>query len=173
MGRFRAAGSTVEVSFDDTEALLLRQLLHEMLELLDDGEEPPSDPLADAVGISTATSPPEDPVLARLLPDGYRDDAEASSEFRRYTERGLRQAKRANAARALASLDGSGELDDDDAHAWLTALNDMRLALGTRLGVTEEADEPAEDDPRAYGFAVYDYLTWLQETLVQAMSTRS
>ncbi|MDP9418193.1 MAG: DUF2017 domain-containing protein [Actinomycetota bacterium] len=169
MGRFRATGGGVRAAFDEAEVLLLRQLLHELLELLDDGDEPADDPLADALGIGTSTSAPDDPVLARLFPDAYRDDPEAAADFRRYTERGLRQTKRANAARALASLAGPRDLDGDDARAWLAALNDMRLALGTGLGVTEDMDPPL-DDPR---FAVYDYLTWLQETLVQALTARS
>ncbi len=182
MGAFRPTGDGVEMSLDETEAGVLRQLLVELLELLEDDEdETSSDPLADALGIGTATKPPDDPVLARLFPDGYRDDPEAAGEFRRYTERGLRQLKRANAQRAWATLPGDAGvhalIDVDDAPAWLATLNDMRLAIGTRLGITDdserEIDALPDDDARAYPFAVYDHLTYLQDTLVQALMTRS
>jgi len=89
-------------------------------------------------------------VLARLLPDGYRDDAEAAGEFRRYTEPALRNAKYQAAQEMLDTLPESGgriQLTRDQALSWLKALNDVRLALGVRLGVTEEFEEavgPAE-----------------------------
>lgn len=183
MGRFRAGRGGVQARLDDTDVALLRQLLGELLELLGDDqtEDDGDDPLAAAVGIGTATKAPGDPVLARLFPDGYSDDPEASADFRRYTERGLRDTKRANVRAALATLDelderGRARLDRQVAQAWLGALNDMRLAIGTRLDIGEDWDEQAaglpDDDPRAYVFAVYDHLTWLQETLVQALLAR-
>ncbi len=174
----RAKGGGVNVWLDELDVALLRRVAEEMLELLGEGaeSEADADPLAAAVGIGTATSAPEDPALARLLPDAYPDDADASAEFRRYTETGLRQRKQ-DAARTV--LDTLGEprrrtrLDAEQAQAWLTALNDARLALGTRLGVTEDLqelyDSLPEDDARIYGFAVYDHLTHLQESLVQSL----
>ena len=178
MRRFRAArGGGVVVSLDDVDASILRQLLAELLELLSGEDEPAqTDPLAAAVGIGTSTKTPDDPVLARLFPDGYRDDPDAAGEFRRYTELSLRESKQANARAMLAALDsatGRLTLDEAQGQAWLTTLNDLRLAIGTRLGVTEEWGEefdalPAED-PRRYVYAVYDHLTFLQESLVQAL----
>jgi hypothetical protein len=176
--RFRAArGGRVSVTFDEAAAALLGELLTQLLDLLDEGEEGTAqDPLDAAVGIGTATRAPEDPALARLLPDGYREDPEAAADFRRYTEPGLREAKRAAARTALETLAHVGArqtLTEHQAQAWLRALNDLRLALGTRLEVTEDWDHRlaglAEDDPRYYAHAVYDHLTWLQETLVQAL----
>lgn len=123
----------------------------------------------------------------RLFPDGYQEDDEAASDFRRYTERGLREAKAGTAATVLASLATAEgfderktrdktrvELDADQAEAWLRTLTDLRLALGTRLGVTE-GDEDVwaslpEDDPRRHIHDVYDWLGWLQETLVRTLS---
>jgi hypothetical protein len=175
--RGRHGGVTVRL--DEIETALLRQIADEMLALLDEGADTPAadeDPLAAAVGIGTATSAPDDPALARLLPDAYADDPEAAAEFRRYTETGLRERKRAAARTLLATLGEPGRkvhLDAEQAQAWLGALNDARLTLGTRLGVTEDLDELFEDmddaDPRMYGFAVYDHLTYLQEALVQAL----
>jgi hypothetical protein len=116
------------------------------------------------------------PALARLFPDAYLDDVGSSAQFRRFTERSLRETKLAHAATAIETLRRSGDkvtLSADDAVAWLGALNDVRLALGTRLGVTEEAlaefAELPEEDPRAATYHVYDWLTFLQESLVRAV----
>ena len=113
-----------------------------------------------------------DPVRQRLFPDGYRDDEDAAAEFRELTEAGLRDDKAARAERCRAELPaGSGRATTgrpDAAERWLTVLNDLRLALGTRLGVTE--DEPADidpADPRAQSWVVYYWLTTLQDGLVQ------
>jgi Domain of unknown function (DUF2017) len=119
---------------------------------------------------------PEDPVLARLLPDGYRDDPEAAEEFRRYTEPALRSAKHAAAQEMLDTLPDSGgriQLTQDQALSWLKALNDVRLALGVRLGVTEDFEEQwarlKPDDPQWTAFEVYAWLGAVQESLVQAL----
>jgi hypothetical protein len=179
VGGFRAARGrdAVVVSLDEIDITVLRSVLDELLELLDDGApEADADPLAAALGIGTSTKPSDDPVLARLFPDGYRDDDEAASEFRRYTEVGLRETKRAQARTVLATLDagpGKHTLDRDGAQAWMVSLNDLRLAIGTRLEITEDWDEQVaaldEDDPRRYAYAVYDHLTFFQESLVQAL----
>ena len=122
-------------------------------------------------------TPPEDPVLARLLPDGYRDDPESAGEFRQYTEPALRSAKYAAAQEMLATLPDEGgriQLTKDQALSWLKALNDVRLALGVRLGVTEEFEDQwsrlKPDDPQWTAFEVYAWLGAVQESLVQAMS---
>ncbi len=120
---------------------------------------------------------PEDPVLARLLPDAYRDDPEAAGEFRRYTEPALRSAKHAAAQEMLDTLPEVGgriQLTQDQALSWLKALNDVRLALGVRLGVTEDFEEQwarlKPDDPQWTAFEVYAWLGAVQESLVQALS---
>ena len=175
MGAFRRERSGVTLRLEPEQAGLLRELLGQLLELLGDPEPSSTDPLAAAVGIGTATAPPQDPALARLLPDAYTDDPAAASDFRRYTEPDLRRSKREAAQRALATLPATRKrrLGEEEAQAWLRALNDLRLALGTRLGVSEDLDrmlaDLPEDDPRLYSFAVYDHLTYLQESLVQAL----
>jgi hypothetical protein len=121
-------------------------------------------------------TPPEDPVLARLLPDAYGDDPEAAGEFRRYTEPGLRSGKVAAAQTVLATLPAGGgrvRLSAGDAEAWLRSLNDVRLALGVVLGITEDYESEFgaldPEDPRQAYLHVYDFLTFLQETLVRAL----
>lgn len=170
----RRRDGRVEVFLDTDASRLLAGVLREMLALLEQDAPEALDPLAAQVGIGSSTQPPEDAALRRLLPDGYADDPAAAGEFRRYTELGLRERKRDAARTALAGLEGAGPLTlaHDDLLAWLTALNDARLALGTRLDIDEDwgdrLDTLAEDDPELYSYAVYEYLTEMQERLVRA-----
>jgi hypothetical protein len=121
-----------------------------------------------------------DPALARLLPTANRQDDEVAAEFRRLTETGLRQRKAAALETAAELLRGEDKirLDAGQSRAVLAALTDVRLVLGERMGLRTDEDvqvlEAAAqdldpDDPLAYALAVYDFLTWLQETLASAM----
>jgi hypothetical protein len=173
------------------EAKLLRDLARQVEELVGGDEDPAGGQdvmqppgqqagdtnLEDMLGLTGDTEPPDDPALARLLPDAYRDDPAASSEFRRYTERDLRAGKMDSARTVLATLPEDGgriTLSAEEAHAWLRALNDIRLALAVRLGIAEEMpadlDKMTPEDPRYAVFAVYDWLTGIQDSLVQALS---
>ncbi|MGH3194555.1 MAG: DUF2017 family protein, partial [Streptosporangiaceae bacterium] len=88
---FHRSHGRIGVRFDTAEAALLRKLFGELVELLDDGKGGTGDdPLASALGTLEPRSAPEDPAVARLFPDAYRDDAESASDFRRYTEGDLR-----------------------------------------------------------------------------------
>ncbi|MDP9431978.1 MAG: DUF2017 domain-containing protein [Actinomycetota bacterium] len=179
---FRRIRGSIELRLTHGEAGVLRELLENLLQLLDPtdaagGGPAPADPLEAIVGFSAVPAErPADPVLARLLPDAYADDPEASADFRRYTEMDLRAAKTAAARTALAGLQSADRrrltLSAEGGEAWLTALNDIRLALGTRLGVTEESDaEPVDPrNPRASLLQVYGWLGWLQESLVIALA---
>ena len=178
-----------------TEASLLRSLVGQVMALIasGDAEVLPSpegrgaaDDLAALEALLLEPSPgearpapsaPADPVLARLLPDGYRDDPEAAGEFRKYTEPALRSAKQQAAQQMLDTLPDTGgriQLSHDQALAWLKALNDVRLALGVRLDVTEEFEEqwaPLDaQDPQWTAFEVYAWLGAVQESLVQALN---
>jgi hypothetical protein len=138
---------------------------------------PSPDELERMLGFSGNVELPDDPVLARLLPDAYSDDPEASAEFRRYTEESLRAGK-INAARAvLASLPAGGGdvvLSESECQMWLKALNDVRLALGVRLGITDENEDPlgsvSVDDPRSAYLWVYQWLAYLQDSLIESLS---
>jgi Domain of unknown function (DUF2017) len=169
-------------SLQPGEASLLRSLVGQVLSLI----APDAPPAADDTGgllasldaeLAGETGAPDDPVLARLLPDGYRDDPESAQEFRRYTESGLRSVKQQAAQVMLDTLPDEGgriQLTSDQAQAWLKALNDVRLALGVRLGVTEEFEEQWDqmeaDDPQRAAFEVYAWLGAVQESLVQALA---
>jgi Domain of unknown function (DUF2017) len=144
------------------------------------GEEdavPDTGQLEAMFALSDSALPPDDPVLARLLPDAYPDDPAAAGEFRRYTESGLRSGKVAAARTVLDTLpEGGGRvrLSPDEAQAWLRSLNDIRLALGVRLEVTEDRDamleRAGEGGAQAAGLWIYDWLTLLQETLIEALA---
>jgi len=113
----------------------------------------------------------DDPVLQRLYPVAYPDDEDRETEYRLLV-RGELQSSHAAALTALEETADAERLDEEQLLAWMRAVNDVRLVLGTRLDVTEEGEErPTDpDDPRTTAFAVYDYLTWLQGTIVEALS---
>ncbi|HEU4942207.1 MAG TPA: DUF2017 family protein [Gaiellaceae bacterium] len=145
----RAADGGVRVELPEDERDLLRQVAGELRALLDDE--------------------PEDPSLRRLYPTAH-DDAEREQEYRELTRDQLVTGRR----RSLDVLRETADrelLAPEEADAWLRALNDARLVLGTRLDVTEDYDWDALDEttPRAQELALYAYLSWLQEQLVEAL----
>ena len=187
------------ITFTSQEAHVLINLTEQLLELLAEGEGQSHqvDPLLHLVGISSSDSLPEDPVLRRLLPNAY-DDEKAAGEFRRYTEHGLREKKKAHALTIYEALvpqdeDWSGDTPlekgsieisfaQDDAMAWLGGLNDLRLALAVRLGIGAEKDAPTpqeqqkkyelmvDSDPMKAVYAVYSWIGWLQQSLLEALT---
>ncbi|MGH3362206.1 MAG: DUF2017 domain-containing protein [Nocardioides sp.] len=188
--RHRRSGAII-ATFTGFEADLLRSLASQLVELLRNEAAVPregADPFEAMMDFSGPTSEPDDPVLARLFPTAYRDDEEAAAEFRRFTEGTLRDGK---AAGAIAIIDGleeaglPGELQEEGlmidvelapgtAETWLRSFTDLRLALATRLEV-EEGDEGywaslPDDDPRAQAHDIYEWVGFLQETLVDALT---
>ena len=120
---------------------------------------------------------PQDPVLARLLPDAYQDDPKAAGEFRKYTESSLREAKKYFAQVVLDTVPENGgriHLTGDQARDWMRALNDVRLMFGVRLEITEDFEEQlAALDPRDPVIPAFEFYGWLgavQESLVQALA---
>jgi hypothetical protein len=158
MKPFRSArGGDVVARLDPAEAGIVGLLLDQLEQLLD----------ADAVDVSG------DPVIARLFPEGHRGDPEMAADYRELTESSLRSGKTDDLAMVRATLpDGGGEvrLDPDQAAAWLRCTNDLRLALGTRLDISEDTEPPeeiaGEEDQQ---LAVYYWLTVLQGSLVDAL----
>ncbi|MCJ1698205.1 DUF2017 domain-containing protein [Rathayibacter festucae] len=171
MRSFRRDSSGAAVArFDREEAGILRHLAGEMLELLDRG---------------TSEDARNDPALARLLPDAYRDDEEAAAEFRRFTAPDLAGRKMDDARAITAALDageGSGHarvfaglgevavrLEPPQALSWLRGLTDMRLALAARLGIVDTDEVEPEDETGQAIRAVYDWLGSVQDGLVRAI----
>jgi len=185
--RHRRSGTSV-ATFTVFEADLLRSLAAQLIELLrNESAIAPveSDPLERLLDFTGPTTEPEDPVLARFFPTAYPDDEESAGEFRRFTESALREGKAGAASTVIDTLEEAGlppepedglfidvELDDAAAMTWMRSFTDMRLAIATRLGV-EEGDEDywatvPDDDPRAQVHDIYDWLGYLQETLVRS-----
>ena len=176
-GFTRHGNNDYVANFSASESEVLVNLVEQIIELLGERTDNHSDdPLAAMVGITSHDSPPDDEVLLRLLPNAYANQVDAS-EFRRYTELTLRAKKSAHAMSMRIDLksspDGCIEVDHEGANAWLGAMNDIRLALGVRLKVQENSHEDLEilapDDPMRGVYAVYSWLGWLQESLIQAL----
>ena len=164
------------------EAALLGNLVTSMLGMLEERESSsPADELEEITGMRTGNSqPPQDETMKRLLPDFYRSQTghpagsatteSLNSALRSLHEPEIIDAKRQAAQRVLQTIPQGGgrfELTEDDAHAWVAAVNDVRLALGTMLDIRPDGPErlPA-DHPMAGHFDVYQWLTVLQEYLV-------
>ena len=158
MKPFRRRDGHLVARLVDAEAGIVGLLLDQLEQLL------AADP-ADSGG---------DPVMERLLPPGHATDPEIAADYRDMTEAGLRSGKADDLATVRATLPPEGgevRLDDEQARAWLRTTNDLRLALGTRLGVTAET-EPPEDpaDEEGSQLAVYYWLTAVQGSLVDALA---
>jgi hypothetical protein len=170
----RGGKARLVASLDPQEAAVLRGLVGEIRQMLAGrSAENPADELAVLTGMRTGPSTlPDDRVLARLLPDFTTDDPDLAAGLRTLHEPELIEAKDAAATVVLETLPEPGgrvELTPDQADAWLTALNDVRLALGTALDVSEDMpEELPPDDPRSAHLGVYHWLTFVQDALVQA-----
>ena len=163
--RNRASG--VDVVLEAGEAAVLTRLCEELTTLMSEADEP---------------SEEADPVLERLFPRAYLDptEEEAETDWQRFAHGDLVDGRR----RALATMEGTLAgaeirrsryeltLDEEQAQAWLSVLNDARLALGTRLDVKEDMDlsELDADDPETAPFAVYWWLGVLEERLIDVLS---
>lgn len=170
----RGARARAVATFDAQEASVLRGLVSEVRQMLAGRTaDSPADELATLTGIRTGPATrPSDRVLARLLPDFTTEDADLAAGLRQLHEPELVEAKDRAAADVLDSLPSGGgrvELTPEQADVWLAALNDVRLALGTALDVSEDGtDTVTPDDPRAAHLGIYQWLTFVQDTLVQA-----
>ncbi|CAM5226582.1 MULTISPECIES: DUF2017 domain-containing protein [Streptomyces] len=190
-------GGGAAVALDDVEISIIRSLAVQLLELIGPGPgaDTPDDPLAELFA-EGPSEPPADPVLRRLFPDAYSDPEEApaspaeaeerrahSAEFRRFTENDLRAGKRESALGVIRSLDALAPVDEggavlklspEQSRQWLGALNDLRLAIGSRLEITDEDDTDLlyrlpDEDPRKPMVMAYLWLGGLQETLVTTL----
>jgi hypothetical protein len=167
-------GGGVEVRIGALPATLIRSVISNVRDML---EPPPAaDPLEELVGMrSQPLAPPEDPALARLLPAAYTEDDDAA-RWRQRMDDDLRRTKQAAADLLLSQLPEEGgklRLTEDDAASWLTALNDLRLVLGVRLGISDNPDEmqlPEEGSPQLAMWVVYNLVTDVQGELLDALA---
>ena len=171
----RTATGRVVLRVDDVERGLLMSVARQVMDLVQPAEaSPDQDPLAAQVGwVDADVGISDDPAVARLLPDAY-DDPDDAREFRRFTENDLRQSKMQHAMTVVEEIERSGEkVAVTSTDSWLGLLNDARIAIGTRIQISEDNHEELaglpDDDPRSGLFHVYDWLTFLQESLVRCM----
>ena len=190
---FKRKGDRFVARLDSLEREVVAGLLEQTREFLapapraETGD--PFDDLVASMGMPSfqeATDPrlegPRDPALERLLPPAHREDEAVAAEFRRLTEQGLRERKTANLTTAIDALrDADGDkvvLSAAQAQALVVALTDVRLLLGERLGLrtdddaeelAQRLDDADQDDPAMLLAAYYDFMTWLQESLTQAL----
>lgn len=177
-----AEGPRFRSVLDPHEAALLKNLVGSMIGLLDERESSsPPDELEQITGMKTGnTERPDNTTLQRLLPDFSKPDDGASESaeslnaaLRSLHEPEIIEAKRAAAQQLLATVPDDGgrfELTEEAANAWIAAVNDIRLALGTMLDVRPDGPDRLPDDhPLAPHFDVYQWLTVLQEYLVLAL----
>jgi Domain of unknown function (DUF2017) len=145
----RTRDGDFRLRLSDAERDLLRRLSAELLDLLADE--------------------PDDPTLRRLRPSAYEYDPEAEGEYRRLMQAELEEGRR-EVLRVFSETADRERLTAEELDAWLRALTDLRLALGTRLDVTEDtyAQDIDPRDPAAYELSVFAYLSWLQEQAVEA-----
>lgn len=191
MKKFKRRGQVISTHLSAYEVELLSSLVSQLVDMVSEGEpddfavsDEPGDPFAAwAQDLEADPSQPEvsdDPVLQRLFPNAYPHDAEAASDFRRFTERDLKTKKIAEAQVVLTRLVETGQgaqdvrIPAEEVDQWLRTLTSVRLAVATRLGISdadsaEELAQLPEHDPRAFMLSVYDWLGFAQETLISAL----
>ena len=158
-GPFERRRGSVEVTLTEPEADLLRSVVAQMSDVLE--------------------APGELPYTTRLFPPAYPDDDGAQAEFASMTAADLIDGKRRSVAAMTRSIARGAlrrgawrlTLTTEETDDWLAVLNDARLTLGTRLGVTEETYERGfpEDHPDSPAYEVFRYLGWLEEHLVETL----
>lgn len=162
----------ITISLEAAEREVLGQLFDQMRQLLHElNAQETSDPLEAMLGMNGSTQISDDPALARLFPNGYSDDEHASADFRRFTEQDLRQQKIAALSDVRENLndhENPTTVSPQQAQSWLKAVNDLRLVLGTRMEITQESYFDFDSDEPEVN--LYNYLTYLQGTLIDALS---
>ncbi len=192
MGPFHRSEDQLIADFDDFETTILLTLVTDLTSLLESNnpanddevslEQDPDDPFAfwarDLEVDPDQPEEPEDPALRRLFPTAYSHDAQAASDFRRFTQHGLYESKltdlavvRADLA-TIAGTEGTAVIADDHVDGWLKSLTSVRLVLGSRVGADDEDQDLSDldpDDPRARLVDLFNWLGYVQESLVEAL----
>jgi hypothetical protein len=182
MSQFASKDGVFSLALKIDEAHVMINLVEQLLELLGEGDflhhYDENDPFAQLMAMQEERTTPEDPVLKRLLPNAYADP-EAADDFRRYTEPALRLNKQSALRVVRESLTTIVDREEDglitnlDPQIWLKTINDLRLALSVRLEINEESfakfENMPDEDPQKGIFAVYFWLGWLQENLLELL----
>jgi hypothetical protein len=187
MGEFKGAATNgdLTIALSNDELHILINLVEQLLELLGErdfahhyqSDDPFAQLMAATLGnIESPIEQPDDPVLRRLLPNGYADP-ESAAEFRKYTEGSLRTLKQKHLLYLREQLVfpvdhelPKADIAITDPTQWLIAINDLRLALAVRLEIDEEAyakyETMLDSNPQKHLYAVYYWLSAIQENLI-------
>ena len=150
----RRRDGSIGVGLRDNEREVLRSLLGQLRML---------------VRAETSTAVDETSLVRRLFPTAHPSDADREHEYQEMVRGPLVEQRLASIDTVEQTLD-SDTLDEDTAGCWMRTLNDLRLVVGTRLDVSEDQTEIDIDDPDAQLHAVYDYLGFLVDRLVVALT---
>jgi hypothetical protein len=145
----RSRDGAYELNLPEPERALVANLVDQLREVLTAGTDEPS--------------------VRRLFPTAYNEDPERDREYQQLVRDELLERRLAALGTVEDTID-EGRLDEEQLSGWLTALNDLRLVLGTRLDVSEDLREVHVDDPDAAAYAVYDYLGYLVSEVVDALA---
>lgn len=141
------------LNLDDEQRHLLRRLIGEVRELITSGAS-------------------DDAKMRRLFPPAYTDDEALDSEYQRLMREELVASRLSSISMVdefLAATDGRA-MSTAEVEAFASSLNAVRLILGTLLGVADDADDTDRSD--SPDFALYQYLSWLVDSAVNALMTR-
>ncbi|MFT4218308.1 MAG: DUF2017 family protein [Micropruina sp.] len=184
MSRFRRSGGQLLIRLADYEEAVLESMVEQLITLLEgDGVQVASDdPFArwEADMAAPTDLDSSDPVIARLFPPAYRDDAAAEQEFRRFTQNAQRRTKIEQAQLVLnALLESNGGRDPVvvrrvDVEAWVKTITAVRLTLSVRLGIETAADideleQLDPDEPRGVLYGMYEWLGYFLEGLIDKL----
>ena len=149
----RRSDGSIEVAFPDWLREEIGNLLGQLRQLM-------------------TTDAPADDRLERLFPPAYPDDAESEAEYQGFMRVELVSSRLAAIDKVEATLYDE-QINDQQLTAWMAAINDVRLVLGTLLGVTEEMDHASLDDkdPNFGGFLLYDQLTFVLGEIIEVLAT--
>lgn len=181
---------SLRLRLDYDEAHLLDQLVGQLIDLLrsHSGTALDPDPLFASLEVGGSDEPPADPALARLFPDAYAEEADAS-QFRRVTEQGLLNRKLQDALTVsgelgVESASGLGGNDEGEPApieveisvqtlpVWVRTLTALRLAIAARIGLAEAEDHArlGEDDATRGTVLVYDWLAAIIDSILRIVS---
>lgn len=114
------------------------------------------------------SSGPGDPAYERLFPPAYLDDPDKDQVFAEMVHDDLAEARLASAA-VLERTANADRLDEEEVGGWLSALNDARLVLGARLGLSEGTDPSTAAADNRQDYELFRFLSYLVQHLVIAV----
>jgi len=149
-----ARGGGYQLRLAAEERALLTALPPQLISLLDEAGEAEPDELPVA--------------LRRLFPPAYTTDPDAERGFVSMTREDLLEHHRESLETMSATAEATW-LDQNQLMQWLGALNDLRLCLGSLLGVTEDATAPPASETHQVEWVAYLYMSGLQDEIIDLL----